>query len=143
MSFSTIALIQQLGEHMAADSGVTAAFGAGSVYHANAGDDEPMPILIYRMPALNLRDSQGLGTPQVAGQVVNTSIIFGVLNQADDPTGLGTLADAVDDAIRSWTPTGWAVRELQATAERTDSRVEEGFTIQSATMEYALILERA
>ena len=143
MSFSTITLIQQLGEHLAADTGITAAFGEGSVYHANAGDDEAMPILIYRLPGLDLRYSQGLGPPQVEGQTVNASLIFGVLNQADDPTGLGALADAVDDSIRSWTPSGWNVRELQATAERTDSRVEEGFTIQAATMEYALILERA
>ena len=143
MALSTVELVGLLGAHLNTDAGVVAHVGEGGCFHAKADADQPMPFMLYAMPRTNLRDSQGLGVAQASGQVAEASIIFGVLNQADDPTGLGTLADAVDDSIRLWSPSGWAVRELQATAERTDSRVEEGFTLQSATMEYALILERA
>ena len=98
--------------------------------------------MLFSFPRINLRDAQGYGPDQASGQVAEATIVLGIINEAHDPTGLGVLANAADGALRAWSPSDWSVRELEALEERTASLEEEGQTLQSASLQYRLILER-
>ena len=103
----------------------------------------PHRSLLFSFPRIDLRDAQGYGPDQASGQVAVATIVIGIINEAHDPAGLGDLANAADTALRAWSPSDWSVRELQALEERTASLEEEGQTLQSASLQYRLILERA
>ena len=75
--------------------------------------------------------------------MAEATIVIGVINESHDPTGLGVLANAADTALRAWAPSGWAVLQLVALEERSASLEEEGQTLQSASLQYLLILERS
>ena len=143
MGLSTIELVGLLGAHLNTDAGVVAHVGEGGCFHAKADADQPCPFLLFAVPRTNLRDSQGLGVAQASGQVAEATIMLSVITQADDPLGLGVMANAADAALRSWTPSGWAIRNIEAVEERTASHVEEGQTLQSCSLQYDVILERA
>ena len=132
---STLALVEDLGVHLNAQPDIKA-------FHAVVDHDQPTPFYLYILPRINLRDSQGLGPDQATGQVAEATIVLSVITEAHDPKGLGALADAADTALRSWAPSDWAVRELEALEERSASLEEEGQTLQSATLQYRVILER-
>ena len=143
MGLSTIELVAKLGEHLNTDAGIVARVGESACFHAQADADQAMPFLLYAVPRTNLRNAQGLGEAQESGQVAEATIMLSVITQADDPLGLGVMADAADAALRSWTPSGWSMREIEAVEERTDSHKEEGQTLQSCSLQYRVILERA
>ena len=107
MGLSTIELVGLLGAHLNTDAGVVAHVGEGGCFHAKADADQPCPFLLFAVPRTNLRDSQGLGVAQASGQVAEATIMLSVITQADDPLGLGVMANAADAALRSWTPSGW------------------------------------
>ena len=139
---STLALVESLLEHLNTDAGVVALIGEGGVFHAEADADQAMPFLLFSFPRINLRDAQGYGPDVSTGQVAEATIVIGVINESHDPTGLGVLANAADTALRAWSPSDWSVRELQALEERSASLEEEGQTLQSASLQYRVILER-
>ena len=139
---STLALVEDLGAHLNTDAGVVALIGPDTVFHATVDRDQPTPFLLFSFPRIDLRAAQGYGPDQASGQVAVATIVIGIINEAHDPTGLGDLANAADTAVRAWSPTDWSVRELEALEERTASLEEEGQTLQSASLQYRLILER-
>ena len=139
---STLALVESLLGHLNTDAGVVALIGEGAVFHATVARDQPTPFVLFSFPRINLRDAQGYGPDQASGQVAEATIVIGIINEAHDPTGLGALANAADTALRAWAPSDWSVRELQALEERTASLEEEGQTLQSASLQYRVILER-
>ena len=140
---STLALVESLLEHLNTDAGIVAQVGEGGVFHAEADADQAMPFLLFSFPRINLRDAQGYGPDVSTGQVAEATIVIGVINESHDPTGLGVLANAADTALRAWTPSGWAVLQLEALEERSASLEEGGQTLQSASLQYLLILERS
>ena len=139
---STLALVEDLLDHLNTDVGIVAQIGDGAVFHATVDRDQPTPFVLFSFPRINLRDAQGFGADQESGQVAEATIVLGIINEQHDPKGLGDLANAADTALRAWAPSDWEVRELEALEERTASLEEEGQTLQSATMQYRLILER-
>ena len=143
MALSTIELVGLLGAHLSTNTGIVAQVGEGAVFHATADENQACPFMLYAMPRTSLRDSQGLGPARSSGQVAEATIVLSVITEADDPLGLGVMANAADAAIRSWAPSGWAMREIEAVDERTDSHVEEGERLQSCSLQYRVILERA
>ena len=143
MALSTLELVAKLGEHLEADAGILAQVGEGAVFHAQADADQAMPFMLYALPRINLRDSQGLGVAQASGQVADATIVLSVITEGPDPLGLGVMANAADGAMRSWAPTGWSMLECNAVEERSASQLVEGQTLQSATLQYRVILERA
>ena len=143
MALSTIELVGLLGEHLSTDAGIVAQLGEGAVLHANAPEDQACPFMLYAIPRTNLRNSQGLGEAQASGQVAEATIMLSVITEASDPLGLGVMANAADAAIRSWSPSGWSMLEIEAVEERTESHVEEGERLQSCSLQYFVILERA
>ena len=69
---------------------------------------------------LDHRDGQGLGTHTVVGQTTSATFLVSVIDEADDPKDLAEIAQAVDDAMRAWTPATWSVLETTLVAERTE-----------------------
>ena len=139
---STLGLVEDLLEHLNEDAGIVSLLGEGAVFHATVDSDQPTPFILFSFPRINLRNSQGLGPDQSSGQLAEATIVIGVINEQHDPSGLGELANAADTALRDWAPTGWVVLELEALEERSASEESEGQTLQSASLQYRLILER-
>ena len=142
MALSTVELVGFLGEHLNTDAGILAQVGEDAIIHANAPEDQACPFVLYAMPRINLRDSQGIGPATASGQTCTATIVLSVITEADDPSELGAMAHAADAALRSWSPSGWSMLEVEAVEERTDSHVAEGERLQSATLQYRVILVR-
>ena len=138
---STLGIVEDALDHLNTDAGIVALIGEGAVFHADVDQDQPMPFVLFSFPKIDLRDAQGYGAAQATGQVAEATLVIGIINEQHDPKGLGDLANAADTAVRSWAPSDWSVRQVEALEERTASLVEEGQTIQSATMVYRVILE--
>ena len=90
MALSTLELVAKLGEHLEADAGILAQVGEGAVFHAQADADQAMPFMLYALPRINLRDSQGLGVAQASGQVADATIVLSVITEGPDPLGLAS-----------------------------------------------------
>ena len=138
---TTLGLVEDLGEHLNEDAGIVVLLGEGAVFHATVDRDQPTPFILFSFPRINLRN-QGFGPDQSSGQIAEATIVLGIVDEQSDPTGLGELANAADTALRDWAPTGWVVLELEALEERSASEESEGQTLQSASLQYRLILER-
>ena len=143
MPLSTLELVAKLGEHLNTDAGIVAQVGEAGVFHAQADADQALPFVLYALPRIDLRQSQGLGEAQASGQVAEATIVLSVITEAPDPVELGDMANAADSAMRSWAPAGWSMLECNAVEERSASQLVEGQTLQSATLQYFAILERA
>ena len=143
MALSTLELVAKLGEHLNTDAGIVAQVGESGCFHAQADADQALPFMLYAFPRVDLRDSQGIGPATATGQTCTATIVLSVITEEPDPLGLGAMANAADGAMRSWAPAGWSMLECNAVEERSASQVVEGQTLQSATLQYRVILERA
>ena len=139
--FSSLSLVEDLLTHLNEDTDVVSELGKDAVFHAAVDKDQPTPFLLFSFRN-SLRNAQGYGIAQSSGQVVEATVTLAIINEAHDPTGLGALSDTADSALRTWSPNGWGVRQIEAIEERTESFTEEGQTLQSASMVYFIILER-
>ena len=84
-----------------------------------------------------------MGEHTAVGQTAECSILTSCIDEASEPQALALLADAVDDAVRSWSPSGWDVRETTLVEERGESHEAEGRTYQSFILRHLVIVERA
>ena len=139
MALSALGLATDLGAHLASD----ASLAHVDVLHAHADENQKCPFLLYRVVKLDHRDGHGLGTHTVVGQTTEATFLVSTIDEAEDPKDLAVLADAVDDAVRSWAPAGWGVLETTLLSERTDSHESEGRTYQAFIQTFVLIMERA
>ena len=142
MSISALGLLESVGAHLAADAGLVALVGADGVFHARVDADQTVPFLLYRLARVSHRDAQGFGGDVESGQTPEVTLLVSAIDEASDPKQLSPIADAVDDAVRSWTPVGWSVLERTLTEERTDAHESEGQTLQALILSYRIILER-
>ena len=142
MSLSASGLIVSLGVHLANDAGIEAQIGDGNTWHAHVDDSAQTPFVLYRLSNVSHRDAQGLGEHVALGQTPTVTAIVSAVDEASDPTALAPIADALDDAMRAWAPTGWSVLQFDLVEERSASHDAEGRTYQAVTMTYNIIMER-
>ena len=141
MSLSAVALLEELRSHLAADA--TLQDKVVTIFHGRADLDAACPFAIYRVT--RLEHETGFGPQEASGQTTEAVVLLTAVDEGDgeDTSLLSSIADALDDLMRTWDPTGWHVRTVILSSERLDSFDAQGRTYQSATMSYDLNLERA
>ena len=142
MSLSAVALLEELRSHLAGDATLEGYIRA-SLFHGRADLDAACPFAVYRVT--RLEHETGYGPQEATGQTTEAVILLTAVDEGDgiDTTTLSSIADALDDLMRSWDPNGWHVRTVILASERLDSFDREGRTYQTATMSYSLAMERA
>ena len=78
-----------------------------------------------------------------SGRTPEVTILLSAIDEQSDPKALSPIADAIDDAVRAWSPVEWTVLVVELLQERSDSHDSEGRTYQSITLTYRIILARA
>ena len=141
MALSGIGLLDDLAGHLAGDAAL-AALVKGGLFHARTDGQAECPFVLYAMPRLDYET--GFGPQDASGQTAEAVVMLtGVDESSGDTSTLTDIAARLDELVRTWAPVGWAVRNVNLATERLDAFDRAGRTYQSASMQYAVTLERA
>ena len=139
MSLSGTGLLDDLADHLKTDADLSAL--VVDRYHGRADLEAKCPFVIYQIPRLDHEAS--FGSQDRSGNTAEAVVILtGVDESSGDTALLTSIAERLDDLVRTWAPSEWSVRDVTLTVERLDAFDGGGRTYQSVSMTYSLELER-
>ena len=139
MSLSGISALTDLQELLDGDADLTALIK--STFHARVDLETEFPVVLYELPRLTYET--GFGPQETSGQTAEAVVVLTAVDESSGDTSLLTeIATRLDDLLRAWAPTEWAVRNIQLDSERLDAFDSGGRTYQTASQTYTLQMER-
>ena len=140
MSLTATPLLDDLADHLKTDVDLSAL--VIDLYHGRADLEAKCPFVIYQIPRLDYEAS--FGGQDRPGNTAEAVVILTAIDESSGDTALLTsIAERLDELMRSWAPSIWSVRDVTLTTERLDAFDGGGRTYQSCSLTYSLQMEKA